>query len=70
MSKPDGCSCANCRHQYDIRKWDYSHGGCEHTAPDGFICIGEPSVGIAVWIVGIDSDFGMCECYEPKEERS
>ena len=60
--------CANCKHRYDIKKWDYSHGGCEHTTPDGFICISEPIDGIAMWMVGLDANIDNCECYEPKEK--
>ena len=70
MSKPDGLCCANCRHKYTLEKWDYSHGGCDHSVMNGYACMSFAKEGIAVWMVGEDPDYGMCECYEPKEEKS
>ena len=69
MSKPEGLCCANCRHKYSVEKLDYSHGGCEHTKLEGFICMGLAYEGWAYWMVGEDPEYGMCEEYDPKEEK-
>ena len=63
----DEC-CATCTLKYRIEKMDYSKGGCEHSDPDGFICMAFSSEGLACWIVGNDPKQGMCECYCPGNE--
>ena len=65
--------CKNCKHYFPLVKFDYSHGGCEHSDMDGYICMafatpesGEPPV--AIWMVGEDPTTGMCECFVQKDE--
>jgi len=56
--------CMNCRHCYVLEKLDYSHGGCEHSQPDGFICMALTDEGVASWMVGLDGRKNYCECWE------
>ena len=56
--------CRTCRHRLDIKKWDYSHGGCVHEDVDGVVCTCFADEGVAIWQVGTDIDTGLCECYE------
>jgi len=58
--------CTTCRNRFALTKFDYSHGGCEHTKMDGFICMAFAAEGDAVWMVGLNED-GLCECYERKD---
>jgi hypothetical protein len=38
MSEP---KCATCKNRFDFSRYDYSHGGCEHTDMDAFCSWGE-----------------------------
>ena len=60
--------CASCRRRYELEKFDYSRGGCEHTEMDGYICMAFADEGKAVWMVGLNAEVGLCEVFEPKEE--
>lgn len=60
MSEP---KCATCKNRFDLRRFDYSHGGCEHTNMDGFICMAFADERTAIWMVGINEDSDGCECY-------
>lgn len=61
--------CRTCRHRLDLRKWDYSHGGCVHERiTDGFVCLSCADEGVAIWMVGTDEGTEYCECYEPREK--
>lgn len=60
-------SCENCKRRYRLRKSDYSHGGCEHTDMEGFVCMCFASEGIAEWMVGNVAEYEICEAYQPKE---
>ena len=62
MSNP-----TDCKFRYKLMKFDYSHGGCEHSEPGGFICMAFENDGEAVWMVGTNGCF--CECYTPKEGK-
>ena len=44
--------CDTCKLRYEIQRWDYSHGGCEHTKQEGHVCMAFKDEGIAVWMVG------------------
>ena len=59
--------CSNCRSFLNLEKLDYSRGGCEHTRMEGFICIAVADEGIADWMVGLDPDTEMCECWEERK---
>ena len=60
--------CNTCRHSYKLEKCDYSHGGCEHTNMEGYICMAFANERIACWMVGLDGENDMCECYEEINE--
>lgn len=68
MTKMTEC-CRTCRHRLDIKKWDYSHGGCVHEDVDGFVCTCFTDEGVAIWQVGTDIDTGFCECYERRVRK-
>ena len=59
--------CTTCRNMLKLQKLDYTNGGCKHTDMDGFACIALSREGNVDWMVGVDPDTGMCECYESKE---
>lgn len=61
--------CETCSRKLELKKYDYSQGGCIHTDYDGFCCIAFGSEGIAVHMVGIDANSGICEMYSPKKEK-
>ena len=63
----DEC-CANCSHCYRIEKWDYSHGGCEHTKLDGCACTAFSNEGLVIWEYSNNIDIGICECFRQKEK--
>ena len=56
--------CMNCRNRYTLEKLDYSKGGCEHSKPDGFICMAFANERTASWMVGLEAEKGYCECWE------
>lgn len=60
--------CANCQRGYKLTKFDYSHGGCEHTEMYGYICMAFADENKAIWMVGIDGCGCMCEVFSPKKE--
>lgn len=60
--------CANCRRRYKLTRFDYSHGGCEHTDMDGYICMAFADERQAVWMVGLNAEKALCELFEPKKE--
>ena len=59
----DKC-CNNCTFKKEIEKWDYSHGGCEHSRYDGFACMGMCYEGVVIHMVGTDPDNGACEMFQ------
>lgn len=61
--------CTTCRNMLKLQKLDYTNGGCKHTDMDGFACIALFQEGYVDWMVGLDIDIGMCECYEPMEVK-
>ena len=62
-------SCSNCALCYEIEKLDYSHGGCEHSDPPGYICMAFGDEGKASWLVGQDIQSGLCEAWTKKEGK-
>ena len=60
--------CATCRRRYKLTKFDYSKGLCEHTDMDVYVFMAFADEGQAVWMVGSNECFDLCECYVPKEE--
>ena len=59
--------CANCNRRYKLTKFDYSHGGCEHTNMEGYICMAFADEKQAVWMVGSRENFDVCECFMAEE---
>ena len=59
--------CKTCRNRLEIKKYDYSKGGCVHSDPGGYICLAFSDEGIGVWMYGLV--VGMCECYAPNEDK-
>lgn len=45
--------CDNCKLCFKIEKLDYSHGGCEHSWPEGFICMACAKEGVAKLIPSV-----------------
>jgi len=62
-------SCKNCKRRYRLRKNDYSQGGCEHSDMEGYVCMCLSREGIAEWMVGLNDEDEICECYSPKEDK-
>lgn len=58
--------CLNCRYRYMLTKFDYSQGGCEHTAMEGYVCMAFADDGQAVWMAGIDPRSNKCAAYEQR----
>jgi hypothetical protein len=51
----------------DIKKSDYSNGGCEHSEVDGYACLALLHEGVVEWMYGTDKDIGLCECWIGRE---
>lgn len=65
-------SCKTCLHRLNLKRYDYSNGGCTCTHEDitnGFVCTCFADEGVAIWQVGTDVNIGFCECYEPKRKE-
>lgn len=60
--------CNNCKYGLMIEKLDYSKGGCTHTKMEGFTCMAFASEGLAYWMVGVDSETGVCECFRWRDQ--
>lgn len=60
--------CAICRHRYDLKKSDYSNGGCVDTNMPGYICMAFADENVALWMVGQDEETGICEAYEKRKQ--
>lgn len=58
--------CANCKRWLKLVKYDYSHGGCDHSDM-GHCCTVFMNEGQIVWMVGNNPEVGQCEAYIPKE---
>ena len=62
--------CANCALRYDLKMSDYSHGGCKDFDIDnGFICMAFADERIAMFMVGVDENTGMCECFTERKHK-
>ena len=59
--------CSNCRYCLRLTKYDYSGRGCEHTEMDGFACLAFASEGDAIWMVGLNPEKELCECWEERK---
>ena len=56
--------CENCALRYDIRKYDYhTDGRCEHSKPDGFLCLALSGERTATWMTGLNPKDNMCEMF-------
>ena len=63
-------SCSTCVHKYDITKLDYrADGRCEHSTPEGFICMGFADERVASWMTGLAADNDICEMYRRRPEK-
>lgn len=62
--KDDEICCMNCRYRYTLEKLDWSNGGCEHSSPEGFICMASMNEKEANWMVGLDGWKLYCDCWE------
>lgn len=61
--------CENCALRYEIRKSDYRPDGrCEHSAPEGYICMGFADERIATWMTGLNLESNMCEMFVSKNK--
>ena len=61
--------CATCHKRFDLKRFDYSTIGCEHTDMDGFICMAFADENIAIWMVGINEDTEGCEVYTERKSE-
>ena len=61
--------CATCNKRFDLKRFDYSTIGCEHTDMDGFICMAFADENIAIWMVGINEDTEGCEVYTERKSE-
>ena len=61
--------CKNCMLSLRVRKHDYTKGGCKHSDMQGFVCLGFAHEGLAVWMVGVDPEVGICEMYKPPKVK-
>lgn len=59
--------CATCKNKYMIARNNYRSGGCKTDFLEGYICMAFANEGIASWMVGLDPETGMCECYERRK---
>lgn len=55
--------CENCRNRYKLVKFDYSKRGCQNTDMDGYICMAFAKEKQAIWMIGLQEQNGLCECY-------
>ena len=58
--------CRNCKYKMTLERFDYGHGGCQHSIEDGFACIAFIAEGTVVHMVNIDEDV-LCECYKRRD---
>jgi len=61
--------CDTCKYKLHLVRFDYSHGGCEHTDMDGYVCMAFASEGEAVWMIGNCPSIGQCEMWTPKGDK-
>ena len=61
----DEC-CNSCKYCMRMKRYDYSHGGCEHSEMDGFACLVFEDEGIVIQMIGVDKNIGLCEGYSPR----
>ena len=59
--------CANCKNKFNLTKYDYTDGNCDHTKMEGFICMAFSDERDAIWMVGLDSGEEECECFVPMD---
>ena len=59
--------CNDCRYNLKLEKYDYLHGGCQHSDYDGFACMAFASEGTAVHMVGSNPETKYCECWMPRK---
>ena len=64
-----GECCETCRNRLRLRTYDYTNGGCDHSDAPGFVCLVDMDEGIALWMIGLDPDYGHCEAYERKDDK-
>jgi len=56
--------CNTCKLKLELLTFNYPpSGGCKHSENDGFCCLGLAAEGVAVHMVGVDPDSGICENY-------
>lgn len=56
-------SCANCKYNLKLVKYDYSKGGCVHTDYDGYACMAFASEGLVIHMVGDNPETERCEVW-------
>lgn len=60
--------CATCRRCYEIERWDYTGGGCEHTKLEGHACTALSDEGRVLWMTGLNGEVEKCEMWEGREK--
>lgn len=61
--------CANCKFKMNIEKWDYRHGGCNHTPEQGYACLSFTDEGVVIWMIGCDENKDHCEAFVEKGKK-
>ena len=61
--------CETCKRHMKLVEYVYGEHGCTHLDLGGFACLAFIDEGKVIWMVNVNSKLGMCECYQPKEEK-
>ena len=64
-------TCWTCGNRKWLERWDYTNireKGVEHTAEQGFACLGLASEGIVIKMIGLNEDTAYCEMWKERKD--
>lgn len=62
--------CKTCGHNLKLTRFDYTDTGCKHTEMEGFICTAFAFEGDAIWMMGLNQEKDLCECFYPRSKKT
>lgn len=62
-------NCKSCKNSLTLEIWDYNTPKVPRMALPGFVCTLFAPDGICSYMLGVDKEEALCECYQEREKK-